>query len=56
MVYYCTGYYLTGDGGWRDKDGFYWITGRVDGMSAACAHHHRRASAITVSANITHPI
>jgi acyl-coenzyme A synthetase/AMP-(fatty) acid ligase len=27
------GYYFTGDGSLRDKDGFYWITGRVDGAS-----------------------
>jgi acetyl-CoA synthetase len=26
------GYYFTGDGATRDKDGYYWITGRVDGM------------------------
>ena len=26
------GYYFTGDGANRDKDGYYWITGRVDGM------------------------
>ena len=24
------GYYFTGDGARRDKDGYYWITGRVD--------------------------
>ena len=25
-----TGYYLTGDNARRDKDGYYWITGRAD--------------------------
>jgi acetyl-CoA synthetase len=25
------GVYFTGDGATRDKDGYYWITGRVDG-------------------------
>lgn len=25
------GYYFTGDGAARDKDGYIWITGRVDG-------------------------
>ncbi len=28
---YKDGYYFTGDGAYRDKDGYYWITGRVDG-------------------------
>jgi acetyl-CoA synthetase len=34
LVQYLTqykGYYFTGDGATRDKDGYYWITGRVDG-------------------------
>jgi acetyl-CoA synthetase len=25
------GHYFTGDGGIRDQDGYYWVTGRVDG-------------------------
>ena len=25
------GYYFTGDGAYRDQDGYIWITGRVDG-------------------------
>jgi acetyl-CoA synthetase len=29
------GYYFTGDGATRDKDGYYWITGRVDGNHTA---------------------
>jgi acetyl-CoA synthetase len=31
------GYYLTGDGCVRDKDGYYWITGRVDDVIGARA-------------------
>jgi acetyl-CoA synthetase len=27
------GYYFTGDGAYRDADGYVWIRGRVDGMS-----------------------
>jgi acetyl-CoA synthetase len=30
---YKDGYYFTGDGAQRDADGYYWITGRVDGTS-----------------------
>ena len=26
------GYYMTGDGAKRDKDGYVWITGRIDDM------------------------
>ncbi|MEQ2157362.1 hypothetical protein GOODEAATRI_001092, partial [Goodea atripinnis] len=26
------GFYVTGDGGRRDKDGYFWITGRIDDM------------------------
>lgn len=32
-IHVCTrtlGYYLTGDNARRDKDGYYWITGRAD--------------------------
>ena len=29
-------HYFTGDGAIRDKDGYYWITGRVDGASRGC--------------------
>uniref|UniRef100_A0A3Q3WN48 acetate--CoA ligase n=1 Tax=Mola mola TaxID=94237 RepID=A0A3Q3WN48_MOLML len=31
------GYYVTGDGCRRDKDGYYWITGRIDDMSEICS-------------------
>ena len=32
------GYYFTGDGAKRDKDGFYWITGRVDDVLNVAGH------------------
>jgi acetyl-CoA synthetase len=32
------GYYCTGDGAKRDKDGFLWITGRVDDMLNVSGH------------------
>eukprot|EP01134_Creolimax_fragrantissima_P001266 CFRG1266T1 len=32
------GYYCTGDGGMRDKDGYIWITGRVDDVMCVSGH------------------
>uniref|UniRef100_A0A1A8PQS0 Propionate--CoA ligase n=1 Tax=Nothobranchius rachovii TaxID=451742 RepID=A0A1A8PQS0_9TELE len=32
------GYYVTGDGCSRDKDGYYWITGRIDDMLNVSGH------------------
>ena len=32
------GYYATGDGAKRDKDGYYWITGRVDDVLNVSGH------------------
>ena len=32
------GYYFTGDGGYRDKDGYLWITGRVDDVLNVSGH------------------
>ena len=32
------GYYFTGDGCRRDEDGYYWITGRVDGVINVSGH------------------
>uniref|UniRef100_A0A665W3T3 Propionate--CoA ligase n=1 Tax=Echeneis naucrates TaxID=173247 RepID=A0A665W3T3_ECHNA len=32
------GYYITGDGCRRDKDGYYWITGRIDDMLNVSGH------------------
>ena len=34
----CKGYYFTGDGCKRDKDGAYWITGRVDDVINVSGH------------------
>ena len=33
------GKYFTGDGAWRDKDGYYWITGRVDDILIVSGHN-----------------
>ena len=33
-----SGYYFTGDGVTRDKDGYYWITGRVDDVLNVSGH------------------
>jgi acetyl-CoA synthetase len=32
------GYYFAGDGARRDKDGYYWITGRVDDVLNVSGH------------------
>jgi acetyl-CoA synthetase len=47
------GYYLTGDGAKRDKDGYYWITGRVDDIMNVSGH--RIGSAEIESALVSHP-
>jgi len=47
------GYYLTGDGAKRDKDGYYWITGRVDDVMNVSGH--RLGSAEVESALVSHP-
>jgi len=46
------GYYFTGDGVWRDKDGFYWIEGRVDDVINVSGH--RIGTAEVESALSTH--
>jgi len=46
------GYYFTGDGVKRDKDGFYWITGRVDDVLNASGH--RLGTAEIESALVLH--
>jgi acetyl-CoA synthetase len=46
------GYYFTGDGAIRDKDGFYWITGRVDDVLNISGH--RLGTAEIENALITH--
>jgi acetyl-CoA synthetase len=47
------GYYFTGDGARRDKDGYYWITGRVDdGLNVS---GHRLGTAEIEGAIGAHP-
>lgn len=47
------GFYFTGDGATRDKDGYLWITGRVDDVLNVSGH--RVGSAELESAINTHP-
>ncbi|KAJ3339771.1 acetyl-CoA synthetase [Gonapodya sp. JEL0774] len=47
------GYYFTGDGAHRDKDGYYWIRGRVDDVINVSGH--RISTAEVESAMISHP-
>lgn len=46
------GYYFTGDGARRDKDGYYWITGRVDDVLNVSGH--RMGTAEIESALVLH--
>ena len=46
------GYYFTGDGATRDKDGYYWITGRVDDVLNVSGH--RMGTAEIESALVLH--
>nr|ADI23498.1 acyl-coenzyme A synthetases/AMP-(fatty) acid ligases [uncultured gamma proteobacterium HF0770_40P16] len=46
------GYYMTGDGARRDKDGYYWITGRVDDVLNVSGH--RLGTAEVESALVLH--
>ncbi len=46
------GYYFTGDGARRDKDGYYWITGRVDDVINVSGH--RLGTAEIESALVLH--
>ncbi|MGD9537676.1 MAG: acetate--CoA ligase [Alphaproteobacteria bacterium] len=46
------GYYFTGDGCRRDKDGYYWITGRVDDVINVAGH--RLGTAEIESALVAH--
>jgi acetyl-CoA synthetase len=45
--------YFTGDGARRDKDGYYWITGRVDDVINVSGH--RMGTAEVESALVLHP-
>ncbi len=47
------GMYFTGDGARRDKDGYYWITGRVDDVLSVSGH--RMGTAEIESALVAHP-
>ena len=47
------GLYFTGDGCHRDKDGYYWITGRVDDVINVAGH--RLGTAEIESALVAHP-
>ncbi len=47
------GMYFTGDGARRDKDGFWWITGRVDDVLNVSGH--RIGTAEVESALVAHP-
>ena len=47
------GRYFTGDGCWRDPDGYYWITGRVDDVLNVSGH--RLGTAEIESALVAHP-
>ena len=46
------GYYFTGDGAKRDKDGYYWITGRTDDVINVSGH--RMGTAEVESALVSH--
>jgi len=46
------GLYFTGDGCWRDADGYYWITGRVDDVINVSGH--RMGTAEVESALVAH--
>jgi acetyl-CoA synthetase len=47
------GKYFTGDGARRDRDGYYWITGRVDDVINVAGH--RLGTAEVESALVAHP-
>ena len=46
------GFYFAGDGCYRDKDGYYWITGRVDDVLNVSGH--RLGTAEIESALVSH--
>jgi len=55
QTYFSTfkGLYFTGDGARRDKDGYYWITGRVDDVINVSGH--RMGTAEVESSLVAHP-
>ncbi|QBR85242.1 acetate--CoA ligase [Legionella israelensis] len=52
-TYFSKGYYITGDGAYRDADGDYWITGRIDDVLNVSGH--RLGTAEIESALVSHP-
>lgn len=48
------GYYLTGDGAYRDEDGYFWITGRIDDVINVSGH--RMGTAEIETALVAHAI
>ena len=46
--------YFTGDGSYRDNDGYYWITGRVDDVIIVSGHN--LGTAEIESAFVAHPM
>ena len=49
----CPGFYATGDGAYRDKDGYYWLTGRIDDLLNVAGH--RLGTAEIEGALVGHP-
>ncbi len=47
------GYYLSGDGAYKDEDGYYWMLGRVDDVIKVSAH--RIGAAEVENALVSHP-
>jgi len=47
------GFYFAGDGAFRDEDGYFWITGRVDDVINVSGH--RMGTAEVESALVSHP-
>ena len=47
------GYYLTGDGAYKDADGYFWLLGRTDDVIKVSAH--RIGAAEVESALVSHP-
>ena len=52
-TYIENGYYITGDGGKRDEQGDYWVTGRIDDVLNVSGH--RLGTAEIESALLEHP-
>ncbi|KTD17724.1 acetate--CoA ligase [Legionella jordanis] len=52
-AYFANDYYITGDGAKRDKDGDFWITGRIDDVLNVAGH--RLSTAEIESSLVTHP-